>query len=841
MWKKLILVALVLAIVIVFFLSGLHHHLTLESIKASSARFQDLYHTRPLAVVGLYLLVYLIVVPLNLPGATVLGLLAGALFGSLAGTLIVSFASSVGATLACALSRYLLRDWVRAKFPQAAARVDAGVRREGSFYLFSMRLIPVIPFFMINMVMGLTAMRLSTFYWVSQLGMLPGTFVFVNAGSQLAQLTSTASILSPRLLLSLALLGIFPLVAKRLLNLYRVKTGRECKEGFEEEMLPPDMPVVSPVSLKATFADGPGSALAEIGGSMAKGCTRCGACVKQCAFLQKYGMPGEIAGQVMAPSNDGSVADPFECSLCDLCGAVCPEKLSPAGFFLEMRRQAVEKGALDLGRYKGILGYEARGQSERYSWYGLPEGCDTVFFPGCTLPGTRPEATWRIFELLRREAPNLGVVLDCCAKPSHDLGRAGHFHASFSTVLDYLSAHGIRNVWVACPNCYKVFEQYGTPFEVTTVWERLLAAGAFQDKGLAGSVMVHDPCPLRHASGIHEAVREGITQMGLTVKEARHKKKLTLCCGEGGSVGFINPTFAKKWGAKRKAEAQGERLVTYCAGCAGFLKRAGATVTHLADFLVSPEAASAGRPRVSGAPWTYWNRIKLKKRFQEAVAAANAACQPAAIRKAGADACTLEECRSVLCRKGACLALVFALTVGVYFLIERFMYVLDAYVYTAEFHLLFMQSNLEKANLPLFSEYFQSLGPIRGLPHLVLACFVQNVLKPLSPPILIPSLTAAFGSLRGGLVGFAGLGLTALLFFGIGRFFLGEILPLLRRSRASLSRVTESATWILMAVPVVPLVLPALLGAATRIRLRRFILMMTGALLIRVILQTAWV
>jgi Fe-S oxidoreductase len=364
-------------------------------------------------------------------------------------------------------------------------------------------------------------------------------------------------------------------------------------------------------------------------------------------------MPGEIAQAVMAPGGVEGVADPFECSLCDLCGAVCPEKLSPAGLFLEMRRQAVEQGALDLRRYKTILGYEARGQSERYSWYGLPQGCDTVFFPGCTLPGTRPEATWRIFHLLRQETTQLGIVLDCCAKPSHDLGRAAHFHASFSSSLDYLSAHGISNVWVACPNCYKIFEQYGKKLEVVTVWERLLAVGAFQAGGLSGPVMVHDPCPLRYASGIQEAVREGITQMGLSIREARHRKKLTLCCGEGGSVGFINPAFAKKWGARRKGETEGERLITYCAGCAEFLKRAGAKVTHLADFLVSPDAAAEGRAKVSGAPWTYWNRIKLKKRFQKAVVAANSARQPASIRRAGADACTLEECRSVLCRKGA--------------------------------------------------------------------------------------------------------------------------------------------------------------------------------------------
>ena len=150
-------------------------------------------------------------------------LAGGALFGLGAGTLIVSFASTIGATLACFVSRFLLRDWVQEKFGDKLSLVNEGIAREGTFYLFTLRLIPVFPFFIINLVMGLTKMPLRTFYWVSQLGMLAGTIVYVNAGKELGKIASLHSILSPGLIMSFVLLGILPLAAKKLLAVYRVK------------------------------------------------------------------------------------------------------------------------------------------------------------------------------------------------------------------------------------------------------------------------------------------------------------------------------------------------------------------------------------------------------------------------------------------------------------------------------------------------------------------------------------------------------------------------------------------------------------------------------------------
>ncbi|MFM6999569.1 MAG: FAD-dependent oxidoreductase [Limnohabitans sp.] len=211
------LLLLLLALAIGAFVAlDLGRYLNFEQLKASQASFAQLHAEQPLAVAVVYFLVYVLATALSFPGATIITLAGGAVFGLWRGLLIVSFASTVGATLAFLASRFLLRDWVEARFGQRLADINAGVNREGAFYLFTLRLIPVVPFFLINLLMGLTRMKVWTYYWVSQLGMLAGTAVYVNAGTQLAQLESVQGILSPALLGSFVLLGIFPLIARRI-------------------------------------------------------------------------------------------------------------------------------------------------------------------------------------------------------------------------------------------------------------------------------------------------------------------------------------------------------------------------------------------------------------------------------------------------------------------------------------------------------------------------------------------------------------------------------------------------------------------------------------------------
>lgn len=217
-----ILLAVMFALLVASYVAfDLHQFLNLDTLKMKRDFIQDYYQSHKAATLGLFFAIYVLVTTLSLPGATLLTLAAGATLGLFPAFVLVSFASSLGATLAFLVSRFLLRDTVERHFGDRLKSMNDGIRREGGFYLFTLRLVPIFPFFVINLLMGLTAIRTLTFYVISQLGMLPGTLVYVNAGTQLSQLNSVSDVLSPELLLSFALLGLFPLLAKKGLELLK--------------------------------------------------------------------------------------------------------------------------------------------------------------------------------------------------------------------------------------------------------------------------------------------------------------------------------------------------------------------------------------------------------------------------------------------------------------------------------------------------------------------------------------------------------------------------------------------------------------------------------------------
>ncbi len=237
--KKLISRILVIAAgvvaIILFFHFDLKQYLSLTYIKESQTRFLELYESNSVLVVSIYMLIYIGVTALSLPGAVFLTLAGGALFGLWKGVVIVSFASTIGATLACGVSRFLLQDWVQNRFGDKLQTINEGIEKEGSFYLFTLRLIPYIPFFVINLVMGLTKMPLLKFFWVSQIGMLAGTFVYINAGKELSKIESIKDIVSPGLIISFALLGLFPITVKKVMELYRRKFMKDDLGGHEND------------------------------------------------------------------------------------------------------------------------------------------------------------------------------------------------------------------------------------------------------------------------------------------------------------------------------------------------------------------------------------------------------------------------------------------------------------------------------------------------------------------------------------------------------------------------------------------------------------------------------
>ena len=221
--RKLILLVVIAALIASFFIFDLGQYLNLTNLKTQQEAFSEQVSANPWLIGGAYFFLYVLVTALSLPGAALMTLLGGALFGLFGGTLLVSFASTLGATLAMLISRFMLRDWVQAKFSKRLMGINQGVEREGASYLFALRLVPVFPFVLINLAMGLTKLPVRTFWWVSQLGMLPGTLVYVNAGRELGQLNSLGGILSPSLIGAFLLLGLLPMLSRKTLEWFKTR------------------------------------------------------------------------------------------------------------------------------------------------------------------------------------------------------------------------------------------------------------------------------------------------------------------------------------------------------------------------------------------------------------------------------------------------------------------------------------------------------------------------------------------------------------------------------------------------------------------------------------------
>jgi pyruvate/2-oxoglutarate dehydrogenase complex dihydrolipoamide dehydrogenase (E3) component/uncharacterized membrane protein YdjX (TVP38/TMEM64 family) len=222
-WSKIILLLVIAGIVYGFFAFDLGRYFTLEYIKSQQRAFSEYYAANRALTIAVYMGIYIVVTALSLPGAVPMTLAGGALFGLWVGVLAISFASTIGATLAFLVSRFLLKDYVQDKFGEKLTSFNEGIRKDGAFYLFTLRLVPIFPFFMINLGMGLTPIRTVVYYIVSQIGMLPGTLVYVNAGTQLGRIESAQGILSPALIFSFVLLGIFPLIAKKMVSFIKAR------------------------------------------------------------------------------------------------------------------------------------------------------------------------------------------------------------------------------------------------------------------------------------------------------------------------------------------------------------------------------------------------------------------------------------------------------------------------------------------------------------------------------------------------------------------------------------------------------------------------------------------
>ena len=258
--------------------------------------------------------------------------------------------------------------------------------------------------------------------------------------------------------------------------------------------------------------------------------------------------------------------------------------------------------------------FEKLGSSRLLSHYAIPPGCDTVFFPGCNLPGTRPAVTERLFRELSSRLPRLGLVLDCCNKPSRDLGRTDFFRAEFGRKLERLAASGVKAVITGCPNCHDVFSRHGRELEMHSVYEIMAEHGPGLPH-IDEEFSVHDPCALRYNENVAEAVRKLLSAAGVPFGNMKHSGRKTYCCGEGGTAARADPKFSDAWREKICRESGGRRVITSCGGCQRRLSEV-MPAHHLLDLWFDPEAALAGKARIGRMPVTYLNRFLFKRRMR---------------------------------------------------------------------------------------------------------------------------------------------------------------------------------------------------------------------------------
>ena len=347
-------------------------------------------------------------------------------------------------------------------------------------------------------------------------------------------------------------------------------------------------------------------------------CNSCGLCMRSCAFLTRHGSPADIA---RAGLGKGEYPCAFECSLCGLCDALCPRDLGISDMLLQMRRLEVERNPALLKRFKGLRGYVSMGRSRWLKSYALPHGCTQIFFPGCALPGTRADLTWTVYKHLAQRIPALGLVLDCCSKPYHDIGMQTEFGENITDLGNELQQCGITRVITACPNCYEVFERHVPQVQVTSVYEIFGAhiPNDLEEQDATASpaqVTVHDPCVNRSRTQVQGAVRNLIQARGFAISEMKNHAETTICCGEGGCVMATDPGLAQSWRTQRMQQSEGLPVVTYCAGCVEYLSTAMPTL-HVLDLAVAPRENSMEPVPPTRGLKRYLDRFNLKRKAEK--------------------------------------------------------------------------------------------------------------------------------------------------------------------------------------------------------------------------------
>lgn len=339
-------------------------------------------------------------------------------------------------------------------------------------------------------------------------------------------------------------------------------------------------------------------------------CIECGLCTRNCAFLAQASGPKTLIQYITEGA--GNSDDLNGCTLCGLCTTLCPKDIDIPTAFLEIKRIAPKNSVCRLTR--PLLQYQQVQSSKLLSLREIPQGCTTVFFPGCSVATTRPQHTLDILTYLQEHYPQLGIILSCCGKPSHDLGRDKLFAHHFAKKLKALQKAGVSRIITTCPNCQYTFKNYSN-LQVTSLYQ-ILEEHPLHHKTLDGrNVTIHDSCTTRKAPKIQAAIRSIISSEQGRVTEMRHSKEMAICCGDGAATSLTRPDLAQKWQKLRRkefTESTADTLVTYCVGCSNNISSS----THILDILFGDQKSTANPTHII---IRYFKRYLLKRAVKKRV------------------------------------------------------------------------------------------------------------------------------------------------------------------------------------------------------------------------------
>jgi len=331
-----------------------------------------------------------------------------------------------------------------------------------------------------------------------------------------------------------------------------------------------------------------------------KECKFCGICKDHCSFLQEHGNPSEIINKI---TTEKQTELPFLCSLCGLCEEVCPKDIPVVDTMRNYRSEIISQRGSILKEHKPLKMYETFHRSSIAHYSDISEDTTAIFFPGCNLSSSRPHLTRKVYKDLKKEHNNLSIVLDCCSKPSYDMGDYKSFNKGLNKLLDELKQSNVKTIYTACPNCFKVFKE-SFDYSIKSIFEILPT----EELSLTENYILHDPCVMRDEEEIHNLVRTKITDMGISYSEKNHSRARASCCGEGGAVSFLKKEYTDQWTKIIKDESNGKPVITYCAGCTGFLQKE-MTSVHLLDLTYSN--TKKGKAKYYRAPLTYFMKLRL--------------------------------------------------------------------------------------------------------------------------------------------------------------------------------------------------------------------------------------